>query len=109
LILLSFLRAGLGFARGGILHALYSMTSLLAPLDRKGGMMGIAASLTVLGNMIGPLSGGMIAGQAGLTIVFGVNSLLLLLCSLIVWKYYVEKPIHDHINEDAEQVATMVE
>lgn len=109
LIVLSFLRAGLGFARGGILHALYSMANLLVPSDRKGGMMGIASSLTVLGNMIGPLLGGMIAGQAGLTIVFGVNSLLLLLCSLIVWKYYVEKPIHDHINEDAKQVTTMVE
>ena len=90
LIVLGVLRAGLGFMRGGILHALYSLTSLHAPSNRKSGLMGIASSLNILGNMIGPMVGGSIAGHFGITSVFAFNSVLLLLTSLMVWRYLVE-------------------
>lgn len=92
LIVLTGLRAGLGFARGGILPALYSLTSLHAPSDRKSGMIGIAASLTVLGNMLGPLIGGIIGARFNILTCFGVNSILLFLTGLLIWKYLYEQP-----------------
>lgn len=84
LVQLGFLRALLGFARGGVLPALYSIVSLLSPLERRGGVMAIASSLTVLGNMIGPMVGGMIAGAFGITTTFIANGALLLLTALLI-------------------------
>jgi len=91
LFTLALLRALLGFARGGILHSLYSMTSIHSPDDRKSGLIGIASSLTIFGNMLGPISGGMIAGYFGLSGVFIINSTMFILCSIIVWRFYFEK------------------
>ena len=84
---LGILRAFLGFARGGIQPALYSLTSLYAPRDRRGGMMAIASSLTILGSMLGPIIGGFVAGHFGITTSFYVNSVMLLVLSGILWKY----------------------
>jgi len=88
LILLTILRAALGFAAGGILHALYSMTSLNVPDERKSGMIGIASSLAVLGNMAGPLLGGMVAGQFGLATTFVVNSAIYFIAAGLIWRLY---------------------
>lgn len=84
---LTVLRAGLGFTRGGILHALYSLTSLHAPQERKSGLIGIASSLAILGNMIGPPFGGLIAGHFALRSVFVFNSIIFLLTCALIWKY----------------------
>jgi DHA1 family multidrug resistance protein-like MFS transporter len=92
LIQLAVLRAFLGFARGGILPTLYSLTSLYAPPDRRGGMIAIASSLTILGNMIGPMVGGAVAGQFGITASFIVNSCMLVAMSAIIWKFLEEAP-----------------
>ncbi len=86
------LRAGLGFARGGILPALYSLTNFHAPTDRKSGLIGIASALAILGNMLGPLIGRIIGGHFGIPMCFAANSVLLLLTALIVWKYLHEQP-----------------
>ena len=104
LVSLMFLRAGLGFVRGGILHALYSMTSLRSPDNRKSGMIGVATSLTILGNMIGPLLGGMVAGNFGLMNVFAINSTLLLICGVIIWRYYTDTHRDEHITSDMTKV-----
>jgi DHA1 family multidrug resistance protein-like MFS transporter len=88
--LLALLRAGLGFVRGGILHSLYSVISLRSPSDKKSGLIGIASSLNVFGNMVGPLVGGTIAAHFGIMSVFIVNSVLFLWTSLLVWKYVSE-------------------
>jgi DHA1 family multidrug resistance protein-like MFS transporter len=85
LLQLSALRAFLGFARGGVLPALYAITSSSSPLERRGGMMAIASSLTVLGNLLGPITGGFIAGHFGLTAAFFANSLLLVGAGGLVW------------------------
>ncbi len=90
LLTLGILRAILGFARGGILHSLYSMTSIHAPENRKSGLIGIASSLTLFGNMLGPLSGGMIAGYFGLSGVFIINSTMFIICGIIIWRFYHE-------------------
>lgn len=86
LVQLSGLRALLGFARGGVLPALYSITSFASPPDRRGGMMAIASSLTVLGNLLGPLAGGFIGGHFGLPAVFVANSFLLLGVGVFSWR-----------------------
>jgi len=79
LLSLAFLRAGLGFFRGGILHSLFSLTSQHVGPERRGGIIGIASSLAILGNTLGPLIGGMIAGHYGIRAVFAVNSVVFLL------------------------------
>jgi DHA1 family multidrug resistance protein-like MFS transporter len=85
LVQLSFLRAILGLARGGILPALYSLTSVHTPAQRRGGVMGIAASFTVLGNMIGPLAGGYIASEIGIVSCFYFITAILILTTLFVY------------------------
>ena len=81
---LAFLRAFLGFAQAGVLPALYSLTNINAPSDRRGGIIAVASSMTVLGNMIGPMIGGFVAGHFGITASFIANSCMLLGMSLIV-------------------------
>lgn len=90
ILALTALRALLGFARGGILPALYSFTNAYAPTDRKSGMIGIASSLTILGNMLGPLLGGMVGGHFGINASFAVSGVLLVLTGGMVWKFLVE-------------------
>jgi DHA1 family multidrug resistance protein-like MFS transporter len=87
---LAFTRSVLGFARGGVLPALYSLTSLHAPSERRSGMIAIASSMTILGNMIGPVIGGYVAGHFGIRSMFIVNSLLALLVSAMIWKMMAE-------------------
>jgi len=81
------LRAFLGFARGGILPALYALAGLYAPADRQGGIMAIASSMTILGNLIGPTVGGLIAGHFGISGTFVANSIMLVAMGTIVWRY----------------------
>ncbi|MBI3189268.1 MAG: MFS transporter [Ignavibacteriales bacterium] len=100
---LMFLRAGLGFVRGGILHSLFSLSNLHAPADRKSGLMGIASSMAVLGNMLGPLIGGYIASQFGITTVFAVNSIMLLISGLMIHRFLTEVRVHEHV-ETAEPI-----
>jgi len=92
LVQLGLLRAFLGFARGAVLPTLYSLTSIYSPADRRGGMMAIASSLVILGNMLGPIIGGFVAGHFGIHTSFIANSLMLLLLSGIIWRYLEEDP-----------------
>jgi MFS family permease len=90
LVQLGALRAVLGLARGGVLPALYALTSFYSPADRRSGMMAIASSLTVLGNLLGPIIGGAVAGAWGLTAVFLLNSALLIGAGFLVWRSFEE-------------------
>lgn len=92
LVQLGFLRAVLGVFRGGILPILYSLTSIASPPERRGGMMAIASSLTLLGNMLGPTVGGFIAGRFSLQVSFLANCLLLLALALLFWKRLEDDP-----------------
>jgi DHA1 family multidrug resistance protein-like MFS transporter len=87
LVQLGFLRALLGFARGGVLPTLYSLTSHYSPPERHGGMMAIASSLTLFGNMLGPMVGGYVAEHFGIAASFMVNSVLLLATGILVWRF----------------------
>jgi MFS family permease len=46
--------------------------------------------MTILGNMIGPVIGGYVAGHFGIRSMFIVNSLLALLVSAMIWKMMTE-------------------
>lgn len=105
ILLLTALRAVLGFFLGGILPALYALTSVHAPEHRKSSLMGIAASFSVLGNLVGPLSGGLIAASFGLTTVFAVNSLLFLATGWILWKHLEERSIEEIYRMAEEETA----
>jgi len=54
-LLLFPVRILLGFCIGGMVPAFYSVINRNIPDERKGGVMGIASSSTILGNMLGPL------------------------------------------------------
>jgi DHA1 family multidrug resistance protein-like MFS transporter len=92
LVQLGFLRAFLGFARGGTLPALYSLTSLFAPPERRGGIMAIASSMTILGNMLGPMIGGLVAAEFGIAASFATNGLLLIIMSVVIWRFFEDPP-----------------
>ncbi len=97
LYVLVILRAFLGFARGAILPSLYALTSVWAPPERQGGMMAIASSMTIFGNLIGPSIGGVIAGDFGVTAPFAVNSILLFVVAYVVWKF-LRDPVRPAVN-----------
>ena len=75
------LRAAQGFCLGGILPALYSYVSKHSPPSRRGGIIGIASSASVLANVIGPISGGYVGAATGLRGNFFVTGALFLLPS----------------------------
>ena len=93
LIQLAVLRAFLGFVLGGVLPTLYSLTNLYSPPERRGGMIAIASSMTVIGNLFGPVFGGFLAGHFGITTSFVVNSCMLVGMSYIIWKYLADEPL----------------
>lgn len=105
LYLLAPLRALLGFFRGGILHSLFSLTSLHSPENRKSGLIGLASSMAILGNMIGPLLGGLIAGQLGVRAVFAFNSVVLIAMSAIVWYNLVDLPSTGHEFREPDEMS----
>lgn len=76
-ILLIPLRIILGFCVGGMIPVFYSVISNITPDDRKGGIMGVASSFTILGNMIGPLTYSLITPLIGLRNIFMFAGILL--------------------------------
>ena len=76
--LLGVVRAILGLSLGGLLPVLYTLISINSPIERRGGIMGIASSAQVLGNLLGPTLSGLFASQFGIRMVFLVSSFLLL-------------------------------
>jgi MFS family permease len=73
-----------------VLPALYSLANLHTPPERRGGIIAIASSMTILGNMIGPVLGGLVASFTGIREMFLVNSTLALLVSFTIWRYMEE-------------------
>jgi DHA1 family multidrug resistance protein-like MFS transporter len=96
------LRALLGFAQGGILPTLFAMTGRYAPAERQGGMMAIASSMTVIGNLLGPTIGGFIAGHYGIRAGFVVNSILLFAMSAVIWQYLHTGPVAPHVASETK-------
>lgn len=84
------LRALQGFCMGGILPTLYSYISKHAELARRGAIMGIASSFTVLANMVGPTVGGQLAATVGIRQNFFLTGGILILTTVFVKFFFVD-------------------
>jgi DHA1 family multidrug resistance protein-like MFS transporter len=81
------IRAFLGFCIGGVLPSLYSLISKNTPVERKGGVMGIASSFTLLGNLLGPISSGYISSVTSIDFVFVLSGILLVFGAGLTFKF----------------------
>src|SRR6185312_8440855 len=79
-------RFGVGLFIGGILPAANALIGRMVARSDRGLVYGMSASVTFLGNSLGPLTGGAIAASLGLRWVFIVTAALLL--ANLVWVYF---------------------
>lgn len=76
------LRALQGVLAAGMLPALYSVIAHVTPEARRGGIMAFGSSATLLGGLVGPLSGGYLASSVGMRAVFFIAAAILALNGL---------------------------
>lgn len=81
---LVFIRFLLGMAIGGIIPVRVAYIRQEAPIAMQGEVLGYNTSLRFLGNVIGPVMGGFIAGYFGISSVFFITSALLLLSGVLL-------------------------
>ncbi len=89
------IRALLGLCIGGVMPSLFSFINKCIPDHRKGGVMGIASSFTMLGNLIGPISSGYIASFTSINFVFILSGVILASASILAYNKLKEKPNDD--------------
>ncbi|ADH99565.1 MFS transporter [Salisediminibacterium selenitireducens] len=65
-----------GLAIGGIIPCVTAYIRNAVPLNMQGEVLGYNQSFRFLGNVVGPVSGGLIAGSFGITSVFVMSGLL---------------------------------
>ncbi|MBI4429673.1 MAG: MFS transporter [Ignavibacteriales bacterium] len=110
---LIFFRATLGFCLGGMLPTLYSYVSKNSTLERRGGIMGIASSVNILANMVGPPAGGYIAAHVGLRENFFVTGGILIIAVVLVRLFFIDmkenRDLAARTIEPAEPAVTMDE
>jgi DHA1 family multidrug resistance protein-like MFS transporter len=75
------LRALVGAAVAGIIPTLYALLSMRAPAELRSSVMGIGSSATLVGNLLGPLLGSLLAASFGMPWVFGASALLMVVLS----------------------------
>lgn len=73
------LRIPYGLFIGGIVPSVQAMIGLRAPDDRRSGIMGVTSTALMLGNLMGPLVGGAVAGAFGLRTVFFLSTAVFVL------------------------------
>ena len=81
-VALFILRAALGFAVGGLMPPLYAIVARRAPPERLGGIMGLTSSAIMIGNLVGPIAGGVFAAAAGIRPVFVASGAVLAVAAL---------------------------
>ena len=79
------LRALIGIFFAAIIPTLYATLNRFAPIEHKGGIMGIASSATLFGSLISFLSCGVISSIFGLNSAFIVSGLLMFSVSFLIW------------------------
>lgn len=72
------LRIPYGLFVGGVVPSVHAMISLRAPADRRAGTLGVTSTALMLGNLVGPLLGGAVAGAFGLRSVFFLSGAVFL-------------------------------
>ncbi|WP_102272995.1 MFS transporter [Cytobacillus massiliigabonensis] len=77
-------RFALGVTIGGIIPVRIAYIRQEAPIAMQGEVLGYNTSLRFLGNIIGPVMGGLLSGYFGFTAVFISTSILLILSGVIL-------------------------
>lgn len=83
-----------GIAMGGMIPITTALVRREAPLDIQGEVMGYNTSFRFLGNIIGPMFGGIISGFVGISSVFIFTGVLFLLGFAFLY-YAKRKPTQD--------------
>ncbi len=83
------LRAGLGVFLAGLMPSINTIVQRYTAEQDRGGIYGIFQSGLLLGNMAGPLLGGILAASLGLRTIFGITAVLVFLAWL--WERKTEK------------------
>jgi MFS transporter, DHA1 family, multidrug resistance protein len=81
-----------GLFLGGLIPAFYTLASLNVPEERRGGIMGITRSGLLVGNVVGPITGGLLASYAGMRPLFVFSAVLLLGMALGARRLIQEPP-----------------
>lgn len=95
LVILRFL---LGFAFGGIIPCRTAYIRQKAPASIQGEVLGYNTSFRFLGNVIGPVIGGVLSAYLGISSVFFLTSGLFLLSAVLLWMAY-QKDIHEVVKQ----------
>ena len=74
-----------GMAVGGLIPCMTAYIRQVAPLSMQGEVQGYNVSFRFLGNVIGPITGGILSGFFGISTVFFVTSGLFLTGAIILW------------------------
>jgi len=74
-----------GIAVAGLVPALNTFVSMRIPEGRQSGLMSLATSAMLLGNLIAPPIGGYLSAHVGLRIVFGVASFCTASILILLW------------------------
>ena len=83
-----------GIAVGGMIPVTTALVRREAPIDIQGEVMGYSTSFRFLGNIIGPIFGGVVSGFIGISNVFFVTASLFLIA--FGFLYYARKmPVQD--------------
>ncbi|WP_243385682.1 MFS transporter [Bacillus kexueae] len=75
-----------GLSLGGIIPTITAFIRQKAPVSMQGEVMGYNTSLRFLGNVTGPVLGGIIASFVSISSVFYVTSLLFITSAVLLWK-----------------------
>lgn len=86
---LFFLRAGLGIFLAGVMPTINTIVQRSTAERERGGIYGIFQSGLLLGNMIGPLVGGVLAASLGLRTIFMITAGIAFLACL--WERRIGK------------------
>ena len=97
------IRALLGLCIGGVIPSLFSFINKCIPDHRKGGVMGIASSFTMFGNLIGPISSGYIASFTSINFVFILSGIILALGAILAFNKLIEQPKDKFIITDKDK------
>ncbi|WP_407691397.1 MFS transporter [Robertmurraya mangrovi] len=91
-----------GIAVGGIIPSVTAYIRQVAPLSMQGEVLGYNLSFRFLGNVIGPIMGGLISGFMGISFVFYLTSCLFLFAFFILF-WSVKKTSPESIFKSKEQ------
>jgi MFS transporter, DHA1 family, multidrug resistance protein len=87
---LAVIRLFLGMAIGGIIPLRVAYIRQAAPISMQGEVLGYNNSLRFLGNFIGPIMGGIMAGYFGFSAVFYMTSALLIICGITLLTAHIK-------------------